>query len=71
MRSSSLPLQVVRFSIFEVDFRSGELRKAGVKVKLHGQPFQVLAMLLERPGDLVSRDEISQQYLVPSIFSNC
>jgi DNA-binding response OmpR family regulator len=41
--------QVARFATFEVDLRSGELRKGGVKLKLSGQPFQVLAILLERP----------------------
>jgi DNA-binding winged helix-turn-helix (wHTH) protein/TolB-like protein len=49
---------VVRFGIFEADFRARELRKAGVRIKLHDQPFQVLAMLLDRPGELVNRDEI-------------
>ncbi len=48
----------IHFSVFEVDLRAGELRKQGLKVKLHGQPFQVLAMLLERPGELVTREEI-------------
>jgi TolB-like protein/DNA-binding winged helix-turn-helix (wHTH) protein/Tfp pilus assembly protein PilF len=48
----------LRFSVFELDLRTGELRKQGLKVKLHGQPFQVLAMLLERPGELVTREEI-------------
>ena len=42
--------RLLRFSVFEVDLRTGELRKQGLKVKLHGQPFQVLALLLERPG---------------------
>ncbi len=51
----------VHFSVFEVDLRTGELRKQGLKVKLHGQPFQVLAMLLERPGELVTREEIREQ----------
>jgi TolB-like protein/DNA-binding winged helix-turn-helix (wHTH) protein len=51
----------VHFSVFEVDLRAGELRKQGLKVKLHGQPFQVLAMLLERPGELVTREEIREK----------
>ena len=51
----------VHFSVFEVDLRTGELRKHGLKVKLHGQPFQVLAMLLERPGELVTREEIREK----------
>jgi DNA-binding winged helix-turn-helix (wHTH) protein len=49
---------VVRFGPFEADFRAGELRKHGVKLKLVGQPFEVLAMLLERPGQLVTREEL-------------
>ena len=48
----------VRFGAFEVDLRAGELRKAGVRLKLPGQPFQVLAILLERPGEVVTREEI-------------
>lgn len=51
----------VHFSVFEVDLRAGELRKQGLKVKLHGQPFQVLVMLLERPGELVTREEIREK----------
>jgi TolB-like protein/DNA-binding winged helix-turn-helix (wHTH) protein/Tfp pilus assembly protein PilF len=51
----------LRFGVFEVDLRTGELRKQGLKVKLHGQPFQVLAMLLERPGELVTRKEIREK----------
>jgi TolB-like protein/DNA-binding winged helix-turn-helix (wHTH) protein/Tfp pilus assembly protein PilF len=58
--SNARPRQL-RFSVFEVDLRTGELRKQGLKVKLHRQPFQVLAMLLERPGELVTREEIREQ----------
>jgi DNA-binding response OmpR family regulator len=43
---------LVRFGNFEVDLRAGELRKAGVKLKLTGQPFQVLAILLENHGQV-------------------
>ena len=53
---SSKPL--VRFGPFEADLRAGELRKRGVKLKLVGQPFEVLARLLERPGELVTREEL-------------
>jgi TolB-like protein len=52
---------VLRFGIHELDLRSGELRKNGVRVKLEGQPFQVLALLVERRGRLVTRDELRQQ----------
>src|SRR5229473_1023533 len=50
--------RVVRFSFFEVDLRAGELRRNGVKVKLQEQPFQILAMLLERRGEVVTREEL-------------
>jgi TolB-like protein/DNA-binding winged helix-turn-helix (wHTH) protein/Tfp pilus assembly protein PilF len=49
---------VVRFGPFEADLRAGELRKHGVKLKLVGQPLEVLAMLLESPGQLVTREEL-------------
>jgi Tol biopolymer transport system component/DNA-binding winged helix-turn-helix (wHTH) protein len=50
--------RIIRFSTFEVDLHTGELRKWGQKVKLQEQPFQVLAALLERPGELVTREEL-------------
>ena len=59
--------RLIRFGIFEVDLQSRELRKAGVKLKLTGQPFQVLAILLERPGEVVARDEL-QKRLWPDTF---
>jgi TolB-like protein/DNA-binding winged helix-turn-helix (wHTH) protein/Tfp pilus assembly protein PilF len=62
MSSSSLP---IRFDAFEVHLRSGELRKHGLKVKLHQQPFQILAMLLEHPGEVVTREQL-QRKLWPS-----
>jgi TolB-like protein/DNA-binding winged helix-turn-helix (wHTH) protein/Flp pilus assembly protein TadD len=53
--------RVLRFGAFHVDLRSGELRKNGERVKLQEQPFQVLALLLQRPGDVVTRDELRQR----------
>src|SRR5271169_3012198 len=50
--------RVVRFGVFEVDLRAGELRRNGLKVKLQNQPFQILGMLLERPGEIITRDEM-------------
>lgn len=50
--------RIFRFGAFEADEGTGELRKHGVRVKLHAQPFQVLVMLLRRPGDVVTREEI-------------
>lgn len=51
----------VRFGVFEVDLRSGELHKHGVKIKLHHQPFQVLTRLLEHPGEVVTREELKSK----------
>jgi DNA-binding winged helix-turn-helix (wHTH) protein len=48
----------VRFGVFELDLRTGELRKKGMKVKLDGQPIQILTLLLERPGELLTHEEI-------------
>lgn len=48
----------MRFDCYEVDLRTGELRKHGHKVRLAGKPFQVLAVLLERPGELITRTEL-------------
>jgi eukaryotic-like serine/threonine-protein kinase len=59
--------RIISFGIFEVDLLAGELRKAGLKLKLTGQPFQVLAILLERPGDVVRREEL-QKRLWPDTF---
>ena len=53
--------QTLRFGLFEVDLRAGELRKNGVKLKLQEQPFQILAMLLERPGEVITREQLRQQ----------
>jgi DNA-binding winged helix-turn-helix (wHTH) protein/Tol biopolymer transport system component len=47
-----------RFGVFELDLRAGELRRQGLKVKLQEQPFQVLAQLLEKPGEVVTREEL-------------
>jgi TolB-like protein/DNA-binding winged helix-turn-helix (wHTH) protein len=49
---------VIRFSAFEADLRAGELRKHGVRLKLQDQPFRLLGILLERPGELVTREEL-------------
>jgi len=58
MSLPSKPPQVLQFGVFQVDVRAGELRKNGVKLKLQEQPFQVLCLLLEHPGELVSREEL-------------
>jgi len=53
--------RVLQFGAFEVDLRTGTLRKGGSRIKLQEQPFQVLTMLLERPGDMVTREELRQK----------
>jgi DNA-binding winged helix-turn-helix (wHTH) protein len=53
--------RIARFGVFEVDLLAGELRKNGRKVRLQEQPFQILAALLDRPGDLVTREELRQK----------
>jgi Tol biopolymer transport system component/DNA-binding winged helix-turn-helix (wHTH) protein len=53
--------QVLRFGAFELDLRVGELRKAGLRVNLQEQPFKVLECLVERPGELVTREELRQR----------
>jgi TolB-like protein/DNA-binding winged helix-turn-helix (wHTH) protein len=59
--------RIVRFGTFEVDLPAGEVRKGGAKLKLTGQPFQALAILLERPGEVVTREEL-QKRLWPDTF---
>src|SRR4249919_3791224 len=59
--SISRSSHLIRFETFEVDLRSGELRKKGVKVRLPAQSFQILAMLLKGPGEIVSREDIQNQ----------
>ena len=53
--------RVFQFGIFEVNEATGELRKAGIRKKLHSQPFQVLLMLLERPFEIVTREQMRQR----------
>jgi len=49
---------IVRFSIFELDLNTGELRRNGAKVKIQEQPLRILATLLERPGEIVTKEEL-------------
>jgi TolB-like protein/Tfp pilus assembly protein PilF len=61
-----LPLErhtsnVKRFGTFEVDMRARELRKGGIRVRLQDQPFEILAVMLEHPGEVVTRDELRQR----------
>lgn len=60
--------RVVRFGLFEVDFASQELRKSGIKIKIQDQPYQILALLLERPGQIVTREEIQKRLWAGDTF---
>src|SRR3954465_4297289 len=61
MKQAVHPFRRFRFGVFEADLRTGELTKLGKRVRLQEQPFQLLAMLLERPGELVVREELRQR----------
>jgi Tol biopolymer transport system component/DNA-binding winged helix-turn-helix (wHTH) protein len=67
MAETEPQLRFIRFGNFEVDLRTGELRKGGVKQKFGGQPFQVLSILLEQPGEVVTREQL-QKRLWPNTF---
>ena len=53
--------EILRFGTFEMDLRAGELRKQGMRIKLQEQPFRVLTVLLQRPGEVVTREELRNQ----------
>jgi DNA-binding winged helix-turn-helix (wHTH) protein len=62
------PAGLVRFGVFELDLATGELRKRGVRVALQEQPFQVLARLVTRPGELVTREELRRALWPDAVF---
>ena len=57
-----------RFGAFEINLQSGEVRKHGMRLRLSGQPFQVLAVLVERPGELVTREELHSKLWAADTF---
>ncbi len=61
MERAAHAVRLIRFGTFEVDLRSGEVRKEGLKLRLTGQAFQVLAILLENPGELVTREDLQKR----------
>ena len=67
MNEALYTARLVRFGTFEVDLRARELRKSGTKLRLNGQPFEVLTILLKRPGEVVTREEL-QKHLWPDTF---
>ena len=60
--------RIARFGVFELDLSTGELRKSGVRLRLQGQPIQVLTLLLERAGDVVTREELRQKLWASDTF---
>jgi cholera toxin transcriptional activator len=60
--------RIARFGVFELDLSAGELRKNGRKLRLQEQPFQILALLLERAGDVVTREELRQKLWAADTF---
>jgi len=60
--------KIVRFGVFEADLASGELRKNGTRIRLQEQPFQMLALLLERPGEMVTREDLRSRLWAGDTF---
>ena len=61
MKTSSSVPPTLRFGVFELDPQAGELRKKGMKIRLQGQPVEILAMLLHRPGETITREELQKK----------
>src|ERR1043166_831061 len=61
VKTSSPPPSPFRFGVFELDPRAGELRKKGMKIRLQGQPVEILVMLLQRPGESITREELQKK----------
>src|ERR1700676_464105 len=61
MKQAVQPFRRFKFGVFDADLRTGELTKFGKRVRLQEQPFQLLAMLLEKPGELVIREELHER----------
>jgi DNA-binding winged helix-turn-helix (wHTH) protein/Tol biopolymer transport system component len=68
VKTSASPSAVTRFGVFELDLQSRELRKQGMKIRLQGQPVQILVMLLERPGEVVTREELQKKLWASDTF---
>lgn len=68
MASPQAPSGTLRFGVFEADLRAGELRKGGVKVRIQEMPFRALTVLLSRPGEVISREELRQALWPEGVF---
>ena len=70
MATSPQSRLVLRLDEFEIDLRSGELRKHGRRIRLQDQPFQVLRVLAENPGEIVTREELKQKLWAAETFGD-
>jgi TolB-like protein/DNA-binding winged helix-turn-helix (wHTH) protein/Tfp pilus assembly protein PilF len=70
MGSAATPPRLIRFGVFELDLHSGELLKQGRKIRLEGQPVQILICLLESPGELVTREDLHRKLWPADTFVN-
>src|SRR3569833_2049068 len=68
VQESTTSRRIVRFGPFELDVGSGELRKHGVRLRIQEQPFQILVGLLEKPGEIVSRETLGGRLWPPGTF---
>jgi len=68
MASAQTLPDLVRFGVFEADFRAYELRRNGVKVRLQDLPFRALTLLLSRPGDVITHEEFRQTLWPEDVF---
>jgi len=60
--------RIIRFGVFDFDLKTGELRKHGLLIKLQGQPVDVLAMLLEHPGEVVTREDLQKRLWPADVY---
>ena len=68
MPGSAVNRGIIRFGIFEVELPAGRIRRNGLRIRLQDQPFQVLAMLLERPGEVVTREDLRARLWASDTF---
>ena len=68
MNSPILSVGILRFGVFEADLRSGELRKNGAKVKIQDLPFRALKLLLSRPNEILTREELRRALWPEDVF---
>ena len=68
MRQAEAPPAVVRFGVFEADLRASELRRSGARIRIQDLPFRALALLLSRPNEVVTRDELRQELWADNVF---